>query len=218
MIARARHRRRRARKSRGWPPRRRRPRGALIDSRHGRRSRSIASSPPARRSTRSTTRACRCPTPRPACAATPSTAAKRARRLNGMLDVPYGPTLDEKLDIFPGRAAERAGVRLHPRRLLARLLGQGSQLRRPRPGGARHHDRRRRLFALPEGDDRRDHAPVPRRRRLDAAQHRRATAATRRASPSAATRPAATSARCASRRAGTRITAWRAIRSPRRCW
>ena len=91
-------------------------------------------------------------------------APQRARGCAGRYDVRYGPTRDETLDIFPADGpAAPVFVFIHGGYWRA-LLGQRPQPRRPRPGRARHHDRRRRLRALPEGDDRRDHAPVPRRR------------------------------------------------------
>ena len=87
-------------------------------------------------------------------------------RLRGELDLPYGPTRAETLDVFPAEGRGRARVRLHPRRLLAHAELEGVQLRRARPGGARHHHRRRQLRAGAEGVDRRDRAADACRRRL----------------------------------------------------
>ena len=69
-------------------------------------------------------------TSRSRCRTSPSTRhyideSRLARhRLRCTLDVPYGPTRDEIARHLPGRGAGCAGVRVHPRRLLAHAVEQ----------------------------------------------------------------------------------------------
>ena len=71
-----------------------------------------------------------------------------------------------------GRGSPCADPDLHPRRLLAHALQQGIQLRGVRPRGGGRDRGQRQLFAVPEGDHRRDQPPGARGGRMDLSECR----------------------------------------------
>ena len=66
-----------------------------------------------------TGRACASPMPRASCAATASAAPRRESGCAGRYGIPYGRDARRDARHLPRRPARRAGLRLHPRRLLA---------------------------------------------------------------------------------------------------
>ena len=67
--------------------------------------------------------------------------AKVRADLECVLDVPFGPTVEETLDIFPAEDADAPDPVVHSRRLLAAPELQGIQPRSARPGRTRDHHR-----------------------------------------------------------------------------
>src|SRR3989442_806568 len=80
--------------------------------------------------------------------------AKARAEISGRLDVAYGPSPGETLDVFPAPGlGAGAGPRVHPRRLLAPARQGRFQLRRARPHARRRGRGRDQLRAHPDGAD-----------------------------------------------------------------
>ena len=84
-------------------------------------------------------------------------------------NVPFGPTLAERVDLYPAGRGAPVLIYVHGGFWVLRTQ-RGVRLRRARPRVQRCIDRGHQLRAVPGGDDGRDRTPDPRRRRVDVPQ------------------------------------------------